>query len=200
MPPEKRPLPRFVAEPPHDSLPYGRWADQLRGLFLDAVAQIDADDDLGEPGEVSWFPERTFAGRTYVPATAPTSEGFEVFGYVAFDSGGSPDGFVAHADYTHETADANPEWQLDLSDEEISEWRGARDLTGNIALVWGRALRSGGSVATAELGPTTTDQCEIIEDRFTLISLDSWTGDFLEVKLWDARGGEIASESLYEEE
>jgi hypothetical protein len=200
MPPEQRPIPRFSAEPPHDSLPYGRWAVQLRGLFLVAVAKIEADDDVGEPGEISWYPERTLGGRTYVPATAPTSEGFEVFGYVAFASGGSPNDFMARADYTDETADANPDWELDLSDEEISSWRGDSNLEANIALVWGRALTGGGALATAELGPTTTDQCAVVEDRFTLISLDNWTGDYLEVKLWDAKGGLLASESLYEED
>jgi hypothetical protein len=203
MPPEQRPIPRFLAEPPHDALPYGRWADQLRGLFLEAVAEIETDgEELGTTDEVNWFPERTVAGRTYIPGTARTSEGFEVFGFVSFDHGpgGEPSSFTARADYTDETAEANPEWQLDLSDEEVGKWRGGGDLTANIALVWGHALRPGGALATAELGPTTTDQCEVVEDRFTLVSLDEWTGDFLEVKLWDGTGGEIASESLYEED
>lgn len=203
MPPEQRPIPRFIAEPPHDALPYGRWADQLRGLFLDAVGQIETDDEeIGEPGDISWFPERTLGGRTYIPATAHTSEGFEVFGYVAFDHGpgGEPSSFTARADYTDETAAANPDWELDLSDEEIGSWRGSRDLSANVALIWGHALRTGGALATAELGPTTTDQCEVVEDRFTLVSLDEWTGDFLEVRLWDGKGELLASESLYEED
>ena len=204
MPPEQRPIPRFIAEPPHDALPYGRWSDQLRGLFLDAVAEIDAEDEeIGEVGgEVVWFPERTVAGRTYIPATAHTTEGFEVFGFVAFDHGpgGEPAAFTARADYTDETAEANPDWELDLSDEEIGTWRGGRELSAAIALVWGRALKPGGAVATAELGPTTSDQCEVVEDRFTLVSLDGWTGDLLEVRLWDATGGLIASESLYEDD
>ena len=204
MPPEQRPIPRFVAEPPHDALPYGRWSDQLRGLFLEAVAEIDTEDEqIGElDDEIVWFPERTLAGRTYIPATARTSEGFEVFGFVAFDHGpgGEPSAFTARADYTDETAEANPDWQLDLSDEEIGTWRGSKELSAAIALVWGRALKPGGAIATAELGPTTSDQCEVVEDRFTLVSLDGWTGDLLEVRLWDAKGGLIASESLYEED
>jgi hypothetical protein len=203
MPPEQRPIPRFIAEPPHDGLPYGRWADQLRGLFLDAVGEIDTEgEEIGQPEEISWFPERTFADRTYIPATARTSEGLEVFGFVAFDHGpgGEPSSFTARADYTDETADTNPDWELDLSEEEIGRWRGSGELTGNIALVWGHALKTGGALATAELGPTTTDQCEVVEDRFTLVSLDEWTGDYLEVKLWDGKGDLLASESLYEEE
>jgi hypothetical protein len=62
------------------------------------------------------------------------------------------------------------------------------------------ALVPNGAVATAELGPTTTDQCVLAEDRFTLISLDNYTGDYLEVKLWGPAGAEMAAESLYEEE
>ena len=33
-------------------------------------------------GEITWFPDRTWGGRTYVPATAPADDGGEVFGYV----------------------------------------------------------------------------------------------------------------------
>jgi hypothetical protein len=202
MPPEQRPIPRFIAEPPHDALPYGRWADQLRGLFLEACGAIEAEDEIGDPGDITWFPERTFNGRTYIPATAPTSEGFEVFGFIAFEhgAGGEPVSFTAHADYTDETAGANPGWKLDLSDEEIDVWRGPRELSANVALVWGVSLVPGGALATAELGPTTTDQCEVVEDRFTLVSLDGWTGDLLEVRLWGGTSNELASESLYEED
>jgi hypothetical protein len=203
MPPEQRPIPRFIAEPAHDALPYGRWADQLRGLFLDAVGEIDTEgEDIGGVEDVTWFPERTLNGTTYIPATARTSEGFEVFGFVSFDHGpgGEPASFTARADYTDETAEANPDWEIDLSDEEIGKWRGTKELEANVALVWGHALRPGGALATAELGPTTTDQCDVVEDRFTLISLDQWTGDYLEVHLWDGTGGLLASESLYEED
>ncbi len=43
-------------------------------------------------------------------------------------------------------------------------------------------------MATAELGPTTTDQCTLVDDRFTLISLDDYTGDYVEVRLFGQRG------------
>ncbi|MGI8945054.1 MAG: hypothetical protein ACR2GL_02290 [Thermoleophilaceae bacterium] len=44
------------------------------------------------------------------------------------------------------------------------------------------------------------DQCPLIEDRFTLVSLDGYAGDFVEVRLYGAKGTELASESLYEDD
>ena len=203
MPPEQRPIPRFVAEPPHEGRPYGRWAEALSRHFLDAVEQIEADEDLGQPGEVVWFPDRTYAGRTYVPASATTSTGFELLGFVSYTrehDGAEARDFEAFADYTDETAEANPDWELDLSDHEIARFRGAGNRRGDYTLVWGVALVPNGALATAELGPTTVDQCLLMDDRFTLVALDNYTGDFLEVRLWGAGGGELASESLYEED
>ena len=69
-----------------------------------------------------------------------------------------------------------------------------------MTLVWGVALVPNGAVATTELGPTTTDQCILADERFTLISLDAYTGDYVEVRLYGARGVELAKESLYEED
>jgi hypothetical protein len=193
----------YMAEPPQETAPYGRWEETLRSHFLAAVAGIDSDEEIGEAGAMLWFPERTWNGRTYVPVTAPTSEGFELFGFVSYTrehEGAEATDFAARADYTDETAEANPDWQLDLSDSEITSWRGPEGRRGEITLVWGVALTAGGTVTTAELGPTTTDQCRLSEDRFTLISLDNYTGDYIEVKLWSGTGRELASESLYEEE
>ena len=62
------------------------------------------------------------------------------------------------------------------------------------------ALEHRGLVVTTELGPTTTDQCALVEDRFTLVSLDNYTGDYVEVVLWGSDGSEIARESLYEDD
>jgi hypothetical protein len=203
MPPDERPIPRFIAEPSQEALPYGRWAETLAGHFLAAVRRIETAEDLGEPGDVTWFPDRTWGGRTYMPATAPTSNGYELFGYVSFTrehEGAEATDFAALADWTDETAEANPDWQLDLSDQELATWRGPQGRRGEITLVWGVTMTANGVVVTSELGPTTTDQCAIVEDRFTLVSLDNYTGDYIEIKLWGAGGGEVASESLYEED
>jgi hypothetical protein len=188
----------FAAESPQEPLPYGRWAEALGEQF--AAAAPDGVEVAA--GDVVWFPERTWNGRTYVPATVSAGGG-EVFGYVSYTrehEGAQATDFAASADFTEETAGENPDWTLDLSDEEIGQWRGTEGRRGVVTLVWGVALVPNGVVATTELGPTTTDQCELIDDRFTLVSLDAFTGDYVEVRLYGPRGDELARESLYEDE
>jgi hypothetical protein len=203
MSPTDRFVIRFAAEPPQEPLPYGRWADTLRGHFLAAVEQIDSEgEELGEAGEIAWFPDRTYGGRTYVPATARTSAGYELFGFVSFADGenGAPDHFLARADFTSETADDNPDWQIDLNEEVIGRWRGEQGRSADMTLIWGRPLVANGALATAELADLAVDQCELVEDRFTLVAPDAYRGDFLDVKLFSARGQELATESLYVED
>ena len=194
-------MPRFAAEPPQEDLPYGRWAQRLSEEFLAASLSLDLEpDDLGDPGEIVWYPDRTWHGRTYVPGTARTSGGYELFGYVRFVPAG-PDGqasdFWAHVDYTEETAERNPDWQIDLCDEVIGSWRGHAGRVASMTLVWGHPLLSGGKIVTAELADLAVDQCELAQDRFTLIAPDDYRHDLLEIKLFDGKGRELARESLY---
>jgi hypothetical protein len=204
MTPTDRFVPRFAAESPQETLPYGRWAETLRGHFLEVCAQVDSEgEDLGEPGDVTWFPDRTWAGRTYVPATARTENDFELFGYVSYvigDDGRGADSFYASADFTDDHADRNRDWELDLSDEVIGSWRGEQGNVAAMTLVWGVALVADGAIATAELADLAVDQCVLAEERFTLIAPDDYRGDFLEIRLWDRRGARLASESLYEDD
>lgn len=205
MPPEDRFVCRFAAEPPQEGLPYGRWAETLQAEFLAACLRIDAEgEDLGEPGEISWFPDRTLSGRTYAPATALTTTGLELFGYVSYvpagDDGSEPSSFAAAADFTAETAQANPQWRLDLCDEVIGAWRGEDGRRAAMTLVWGSALVPGGAVATAELADLAVDQCVLVQDRFTLVAPDDYRGDLLDIKLFGRSGTELARESLYAED
>jgi hypothetical protein len=200
MPPEERVVPRFAAEPPQEELPYGRWQERLGEQFLAAVAAIETDEELGEPGPIAWYPDRTWHGRTYVPGTSRTSGGYELFGYVRFlagAEGGEPSELTAHVDFTDDTAEQNPNWQLDLCEEIIGSWRGALGAVASMTLVWGRPLLSGGRVVTAELADLAVDQCELVEERFTLIAPDDYREDLLEIKLFDVKGRELARESLY---
>ena len=204
MPPESRLVPRFAAEPPQELDPSGRWGERLRGELVAACLRIDQDEtgELGEVGEIAWYPDRTWHGRTYLPATARTSTGLEVFGLVSWtrDADGAPIGIDTRADATDETAERNPDWTIDLCDEVIGAWRGEEGNVAAMTLVWGRPLVSGGAIVTAELAGVAVDQCVLADDRFTLLAPDDYRGDTLEVKLFSERGTELAGESLYEED
>ena len=201
MAPEQRFVPRFAAEPPQEEFPYGRWSERLEELLIAKLVEVDdGEAELGAVGDIVFYPDRTWHGRTYVPATAPTANGFEVFGYVRFiaAASGEPSELSAYVDFTDETAERNPHWKLDLCDETIGTWRGPAASVATMTLIWGHPLVSGGRIATAELGGITVDQCELASERFTLIAPDDFRGDLLEVKLFGARGQELARESLYD--
>jgi hypothetical protein len=208
VPPTSRPLPRFIAEPPHELEPYGRWAERLAAEFTVACAEIEGDLEPPDPATIVWYPERTYAGRIYVPAIAPAGEGLEFFGHVSLarDEGEDARDFRATADYTDEIAALNPQWKIDLNDDVIGRWRGPGEASGEITLVWGEPLAPGGVAVTADLGGETVDQFLLAQgERFTMVALDAVTGLgvddlYLEVKLWNRRGQPVASESLYESE
>lgn len=199
MPPADRFVPRFAAEPPQELLPYGRWAETLSQEFLAAALHIE--DETGDPGELVFFPDRTWNGRTYVPVTSRTSTGVELFGVVsyvpAFEEDEEPRDFRATADWTEETVEANPEWTIDLADEVVGGWRGEGGNVAAMTVVWGVPVVSGGVVATGELADLVVDQCNLIENRFTLLAPDDYRGDTLDVRLYDSHGKQLASESLY---
>jgi hypothetical protein len=209
MPPVTRPIPRFIADASVEGLPYGRWAQQLGDRFAQACQQHVAEAG-GPPGEVTWFPERAWGGRVYVPATAKaeTAAGkppAEYFGYVSFVRAESGEGteLEAAADFTDVIAEENPDWEIDLNEEVIGSWRGEADRGGEVTLVWGTPMVRGAVAATAELDRDVTDQTPVTNERFTLIALDAVKGFaddlYLEVRLWGPRAVELASESLYEE-
>jgi hypothetical protein len=209
MPPVERFICRFAAEPPQETFPGGDWAQTLQAEFLAACLRIDGEgQDVGEAQELRWFPDRTWNRRTYVPVTAPTSTGLELFGYVSFIAGdpegsgsdAEPSSFRSMADFTDETAERNPDWRIDLCEEVIGRWRGDGGHSAEMTLVWGVPLLAGARVATAELAGLAVDQCTLAEDRFTLIAPDAYRSDYVDVKLWDADGRELASESLYVED
>jgi hypothetical protein len=200
MPPETWIVPRFAAEPPQEQLPSGRWADTLRAELLRAAGELG---DIGEVGDIVWFPDRTYSGRTFVPATARTSTNLELFGYVSFLVNDEPGAYHTVADVTEDLAEDNPDWKIDLNDEVVAQWRGDGGKVAQMTLVWGVPQVAGGAIATAELGgrvTVTVDQCVLVENRLTLIAPDDFGGDTLEVRVFDAKGTQLAAESLYVDE
>jgi hypothetical protein len=89
---------------------------------------------------------------------------------------------------------------MDLCEEVIGGWRGEAGNVAAMTLVWGRPLVQGGAIATAELANLAVDQSELVEGRFTLVAPDAYRGDTLDIKLFDVKGTQLASESLYDDE
>jgi hypothetical protein len=206
--PNPRPIPRFIADTSQEGIPSGRFGEQLSDTFAKAVTAIaDLPAGTGAPVEIDWFPERAWGGRVWVPASTrvESEEGtLELFGHVSYvqPAGGEPSDFVAEADFTDVLAESNTDWRIDLNDDVIGRWRGENGRAGAVTLVWGRPLVRGAVAATAELDGETVDQEAISRDRFTLLALDALEGYgddiYMEVKLWNRRALELASESLYE--
>jgi hypothetical protein len=207
VPPNPRPIPRFIADSSQEGIPHGRFAERLGEEFGRACAAIDGlPDGVEAPESPDWYPERAWGGRVWVPCTAraPGPEGeLELFGHVSYvlPEGGEPGDLRAQADFTDVLAEDNPGWKIDLNDEVIGRWRGENGRAGAVTLIWGRPLLQGAVAATADLDLETVDQEVVSDGRFTLLALDALEGFgddvFVQVKLWNRRAQELATESLY---
>lgn len=219
-PPTARPFPRFVADAAQEGAVGGRFAERLTAELAGACEPLaEAAGSPLNPESIRWFPDRTWGGRVYVPATARAQEPsvpadaptgtepvlVEYFGWVSFvrPADGDPTDLRAKADFTDVTAEDNPDWQVDLSDDVIGAWRSEAGRGGDVTLVWGLPMVRGAVAATAELDGEVVDQAPVSDGRFTLVAVDAVHGFgddiYLTVKLWDRRLGLVASESLYAE-
>ncbi|MCB0827314.1 MAG: hypothetical protein KDB62_00715 [Solirubrobacterales bacterium] len=208
------PIPRFVADASQHGIPHGRFAERLRSAFRDAIGEIeDLPEGTALPEQITWFPERSWSGRVWIPASAEGEavlaegeepEAIEFFGFVSFvqPEGDDPSDFRASADFTDVIAADNRDWSIDLSDEVIGPWQGENGRAADMTLVWGRSMVRDAYAATAEIAGITVDQDPLFSNRFTLIAPDALRnyGDeaYLEVHLWNSRGKNLGSESLYD--
>jgi hypothetical protein len=215
MPPTNRPYPRFIGDSSREGRPYGRWEERLREAFVAECRPLAAEAGAElDPMTVKWFPDRSWGGRTYVPASgragAPTSSAdgesvlVEYFGWVSFisdDDEAEPAGLRAKADFTDVTAEENPDWKIDLNDDVLGRWRTDGGRAGDVTLIWGLPLVRGAAVATAELETEVVDQAAVTDGRFTLLAVDAIEGFpddlYVTVRLWDRAVREVASETLY---
>jgi hypothetical protein len=207
MPPNPRPIPRFIADSTQEGIPHGRFGERLATEFQSACEAIDdLPKGVAASDEIEWFPERAWGGRVWIPCTGRTTgpDGtLELFGHVSYTQAedGEPAEFEAKADFTDVLAENNPDWRIDLNDDVIGRWRGENGRAGDVTLIWGRPLVRGAVAVTAELETETVDQEAISNERFTLLSLDALKGYgddvFVQVKLWSRRAQELATESLY---
>jgi hypothetical protein len=218
-PPTARPFPRFIADSSQEGKAQGRFAERLAAEFAKACEpHADEAGSPLNPETIRWFPDRAWGGRVYVPATARAQEPSvpadtptgtepvlaEYYGWVSFvrSDDGEPEDFIAKADFTDVTSEDNPDWQVDLSDDVIGTWRSESGRGGDVTLVWGLPLVRGAVAVTAELDGEVVDQAPVQDGDFTLVAVDAVHGFgdevYLEVKLWDRRLGQVASESLYD--
>ena len=206
-----------MADASQEGRPYGRYEERLREVFATACEPLAEEAGAAlDPMTVKWFPDRSWGGRVYVPASgrataAVTGEDGEAvlaeyYGWVSFrrgEEGEEPQDLSAKADFTDVTAEENPDWQIDLNDDVIGDWRTDGGRGGDVTLIWGLPLVRGAVAATAELDGETIDQGPIADGRFTLLAVDAVHGFgddlFLEVKLWGRSMKLLASESLYAE-
>lgn len=215
MPPVRQPFPRFIADASQEGRPYGRWEERLREEFAKACEPLAGEAGSAlDPMTVKWFPDRSWGGRVFVPASgrgaqATTGEeGEEVlaefYGWVSFaaaEDGAEPGDLRAKVDFTDVTADDNPDWKIDLNDDVIGSWHSDGGRGGDVTLVWGLPLVRGAVAVTAELEGEAIDQAPVSDGRFTIVAVDAVHGFgddlFMEIKLWGRNVALIASESLY---
>ena len=88
MPPNPRPIPRFIADSTQEGIPHGRFAERLAAPFRAACDELaELPEGVSADGELDWFPERAWGGRVWVPcstrAEGPEGE-VELFGHVSY--------------------------------------------------------------------------------------------------------------------
>ena len=191
--------PASPPSPRRSSCPTAAGPTRLREEFLAACLRVDTEgEELGEPGDIVWYPDRTWDGRTYVPATARDTAGLELFGYVSFVARrrgrASPSDFEATRRlHRGDRRGATRTGSSTSATRSSGIWRGEEGREAAMTLVWGTPLVSTrGAIVTAELADLAVDQCMLIEDRFTLLAPDDYRDDTLEVKLWTAAASEVA--------
>src|SRR4029079_19760790 len=96
MPPNPRPIPRFIADSTQEGIPHGRFAERIATPFREACDALeDLPEGVAAEGEIEWFPERAMGGRGWVPCSTRSDgdEGtVELFGHVSYvqPEGGDP--------------------------------------------------------------------------------------------------------------
>ena len=147
---------------------------------------------------LTWFPDRTWNGRTYVPATARTIDeprGVRLRLLRARRRGRRASPTTSPPAPTSPTRPprATRTGSSTLCDEVIGTAGAARAAArGRMTLVWGVPLVRGGTVATAELADLSVDQCPL--DRGPLHAARPRRlppSDYLEIKLFNVRGEEL---------
>ena len=207
MPPDDRFVPRFAAEPPQELLPYGRWADRLREEFLAACLRIDDEgEDLGEAGRDRLVPRPHLARAHLRPGDRAH------VARASSSSASSPsrrrrgrrgaDGLPARPPTSPTRRPRpTPTGRSTSATRSSARWRGEEGKVAAMTLVWGRPLvdrrrdrhrrarRPRRRPVRADRGPLHAAGARRLPRRHARRQA-----------LRRARGGELARESLYEDD
>ena len=119
-----------------------RRAETLQAEFLGACLRIDTEEATAtsaRPASSLCYPDRTWSGRTYVPVTSRIETRLRALRLRVLLAGrrGRAVDFYGWADFTDVTADDNPEWRMDLTEEVVGGWRGEQGKVAAMTLIWG---------------------------------------------------------------
>ena len=209
VPPNPRPIPRFIADSTQEGIPHGRFAERLGGSLPRGLrrASTTCPRASSADGELDWFPERAWGGRVWVPcstrAEGPEGE-LELFGHVSYvqPEEGDPERLPGQGRLHRRARRGQPRL------EDRPQRRRDRPLARRERPRRRRHPRLGPPPPPGRRRRhrrarlETVDQEAISNGRFTLIALDALEGYgdeiLMQVKLWSSRAKELASESLYD--
>ena len=88
---------------------------------------------------------------------------------------------------------------MDICEEVVGGWRGENGRVAAMTLVWGVPLPRA-AAWRPQSSRSRRRPVRVHDDRFTLLAPDAYRSDYLDIKLWDGDGRELAAESLYVED
>ena len=128
MPPNPRPIPRFIADSTQEGIPHGRFAARLATEFREACEAIeDLPEGVEVPGGGRVVPRARLGGRVWVrPARAETRGPRARWSCSATSPtrgrrAASRPTSAPSADFTDVLAEDNPDWRIDLNDDVIGQ-------------------------------------------------------------------------------
>jgi len=192
-------IPQFAAEPPQETLPYGRWADLLRGQLLRrSCAWRGRGGGPRRAGRHRLVP-RPHLGRAHVRARDDAhTTGLELYATSSFTLGErGPDDFDASAFATDILGRGRPAGRSTSSDDEIAPGAAtaaARRLDASSGCPATRRRR----VATAELAEVTSRSVRADREPLHADRPDRYPHptDELQVALFNARASSCARVAL----
>ena len=155
MPPTSRPLPRFVAEPPHELEPYGRWRERSSSGSGRPARRSRATSSWGPPARSSGSRSAPTAAAPTCPRRVPTGGRLRAVRLRLLHPLGlrspEPGDFLVQVGLHGRDGGAQPGLEDRPQRRGDRPWRGPGRRGGDLTLVWGTPLVPGGRVATAEL-------------------------------------------------